>query len=1386
MAECLQLCPEVTATSNQCPVCEQPLTKFGGEDGVCLVCLWGGGLQNPEGEHGETIANWSIPGHDLLGEISRGGMGVIFRAMQHQPRRIVALKMLLPGKSNAKGLQERFRVEAAAMAQMNHPGILPLYQFGDVDGVPYFTMKLATGGALSQRIKAGQKVTARQVASWVASLAATLHYAHQHGILHRDIKPANILFDEADSPCLGDFGLAKLAGDESELTRTTHVMGTPCYLPPEVAMHGSKAATTASDVYSLGAVLYELLAGRPPFIVEGMAALIRKIADEMPESPSTFAQSIPRDLEIICMTCLAKEPTRRYGSAGELAADLNCWMEGKPILARRFSNMEKLASWARRKPALAGLSATLVASLLGGGLALWWKNGQLNAALGIAEQNRRVADRRTEFLLGNFADTLEDLGRVDLLDLAWENLDATQRDNAAWANTPASRQLLVRWSHALLLQGRFQEAETKARQALTLLHGLNSPDDMLVTRKASVALVEALADGGRYEQAMAEIEALRMMVPTGYPGGQDRVNAETDLLAAETVFRQERMGDRMLQALEIAKSALEAARRWSSREPQSADATFLVVRCLRAKARALYYAREPGNSIPLFLEARDAAGALSARSHPSADWKEAWADLIGWVGTAQSRLGPEKQDAAAAAMKTELSATADLLQGNPRNVRLRLRLAECHAAMDRFYKERNQMEAARPYSRERVRMMSGLYQDAPHWRDVKIGLLDANFCEAEALIKNQDEAAAGAMITEALSVAASVLAARPRDIRDQKGWQEATVRAAELWQRAGHTDQAMRLLVDASEYCSSHALEKVAEAPWWQWSQAFFLRRQAEGCRKEGRMDDMLAKTRAALQLRVSLLAAKWELEVSSNEVPSTYLKIGQALTEDGRIAEALASAREALKCWKEHGQETTPLHDWLSTFQTTVAAASDGRQEWAEEGKSFAIEVVETMKGRVAEKNFAGPEKQNWEKLCQLAGNPPQFPKASQLLKRTGIDQFVNSIGKNLPPDREMFGRVAEMLRGPRSGTVGEPGQQCRVVLQRPCLPGEILRPITVESAHAMGDKVLEMVSAAPRDQRHHPAQHGLHDCPAPAFLESRAEIIDKYVQGIEKCRDRLPGGWHQIPALIIEMVRPARGHLIAPAKHPEPHRLAQAKALVAERKVVGKFVGIRSGDSADGEGIARLFDSTGSERELGRVDVISRHDPIDAQSLWTLEAAMPCPGIVERHIRRSSGPARFAAQCPAIPGFQQAALGGGDIEDAMDHSKPHGLEFAIEMPHHFAAPDHAQSATKAVAQHAILDEEPIAQGDGPAVQLDRQLMLQGGLHSQSGEIVQPHGIGVVSRVVGDHSDVVFAGEQPQRMHKLGIRSSNVGWPVEPVNVRLFILHHAHSLSANCAIMQS
>ena len=1360
----------------KCSVCDQPLTQVGGGEGVCLPCLRAGGPQNAE--HG------SIPGHDLLDEISRGGMGVVYRALQHQPRRIVALKMLLPGYSDTKGLQERFRVEAAAMAQMNHPGILPLYQFGDVDGLPYFTMKLAAGGSLAQRMKTGQKITARQAAAWVASLAATLHYAHQHGILHRDIKPANILFDESGTPCLADFGLAKLAGDESGLTRSTHVMGTPCYLPPEVAMNGSKASTTASDVYSLGAVFYELLAGRPPFVVEGMAALIRKIADEMPESPSTFASSIPKDLEIICLTCLAKQPARRFGSAGELAADLNSWLEGRPILARRFNNFERLISWARRKPALASLSAMLVVSILGGGVVLWWKNGQLQQALVEAQQNRTVAEQRSEFLLGNFADTLEDLGRVDLLDLAWENLDATQRGNAVWSNTPASRQLLVRWSHALLLQGRSQEAEAKARQAVSLLLGLNAPAEVLLARKARIALVEALADGGRYEQAMAEIEALRTLVPADYPGGLDRASAETDLMEAEMVFRQEKLPERMQQAQEKAKSALNSARRWSVREPQSPEATFLTVRCLRAQGRALYYARDPASALSLFIEARDVAGALSARSQPSADWREAWADLIGWVGTAQSRLGQDKDEASESALVAELNATSDLLQGNPRNVRLRLRLADCHAALDGFYKDRKRLEEARPHSRERVKLMSGLFQDAPHWREVRISLLDANLSEAGVLLKESDETAAGARIAEALTVAASVLATRPRDIRDQKGWREATLRAAELWQGAGHPDQAMRLLEDAVAVCSTRAAEKAGEAPWWQWSHAFFLRRQAEAHRKEGQMEAMLEKTREALHLRVELLTARWELDEISNEVPSTYLKIGQVLTEEGRIAEALASAREALKCWTDHGQETTPLHDWLSTFHITATAACEGRTESAEDGKSFAREVIGAMEACVEGKILVDAEKQHWEKLRELAGNPPSLPKASMLREDGGRGQPAHSIRKNLPPNREVILRLAEVLGRPGPGALGESRQQQWVLLEGPRIAGEILRTVTEEAPDLMRDQVLQMVAATTRDQRHHPAEHRLHHGAAPAFLESRAQVIDQNVQGIEEGGHGLARRRHQIPALIIEMLRPARGQLIAPSQNPVAHRIPQPQPLVTQREIIRELVGIRTGNAADGERLAGRFGTAHPEGELRRVDVVAGHHPLKAPPARPGQRAMPRI-LIDDRCPSHGGPTVRSTQCPRIARLQHATLRGGNVEHPVDESEPHGLQLTIEMPHHFTAPDHPQAPPQAGPQHAILEKESVAQGNGPALTLLRQILRQRRLHPQPGQEIQPQRVRVIPRIVRDHRDVVFARQQPQRMHELRVRSPHVGRPVEPVNAPS-LPHHPSVLSANHASLQS
>jgi hypothetical protein len=380
-----------------CPECGAPLPG-GALAGICAACAWRElGVPDPETAAAPGVL-FAVPGHEVLAELARGGGGIVYRARQRQPRREVALKMLPPALLSARELPARFRLEAETIATLHHPAILPVYAVGEKDGLRYFTMKLAAGGTLTAR-RDRYRGRWREIATLVAALAEAVQHAHSRGVVHRDLKPGNVLFDDAGQAYVSDFGLAKFTTAEPSTTRTQVVMGTPAYLAPEVLREGAGAATTASDVYGLGAILYELLAGRPPFAGESVPDLLRQVAGDVPRRPSGFTPRMPRDLEVIALCCLEKEPAKRLPSAAAVAEDLRCWLEDRPIRARPVGAAERMVRWARRNPALAGLSALLAVALTGGGVALERSNRDLRRALGQAEAAERLAQDRLQTAL---------------------------------------------------------------------------------------------------------------------------------------------------------------------------------------------------------------------------------------------------------------------------------------------------------------------------------------------------------------------------------------------------------------------------------------------------------------------------------------------------------------------------------------------------------------------------------------------------------------------------------------------------------------------------------------------------------------------------------------------------------------------------------------------------------------------------------------------------------------------------------------------------------------------------------------------------------------------------------------------------------------------------
>ena len=342
--------------------------------GLCLKCLLSTGIDGNV-EHAPAVptldellrdihghdADWLMGNYQILEEIGRGGMGVIYRARQRHSRRIVAIKRVLSYHADSQDTLMRFRREAQAAANLDHPNILPIYEVSESqEGLPFFSMKFASGGSLLEAAPALRSEPRRAVAL-MAKVARALQYAHEQGILHRDLKPGNILLDAHGEPMVGDFGLAKWLEPTGRLTRTPSIFGTPGYIAPEQVNGSDRKLTAAADVYGLGAVLFDLLSGRPPFTGEHALKTIQQAAEKPAPKLRTLAPELDRDLETICAKCLERDPHARYRSAGELADDLGRWLQGHSIVARPVSPPVHVWRWVRRNPLLAQMAALLLA-----------------------------------------------------------------------------------------------------------------------------------------------------------------------------------------------------------------------------------------------------------------------------------------------------------------------------------------------------------------------------------------------------------------------------------------------------------------------------------------------------------------------------------------------------------------------------------------------------------------------------------------------------------------------------------------------------------------------------------------------------------------------------------------------------------------------------------------------------------------------------------------------------------------------------------------------------------------------------------------------------------------------------------------------------------------
>src|SRR5213592_1334900 len=494
--------------------------------------------------------------YELLEEIGRGAQGVVFRARQKSLNRTVALKVISLGQWASKAHIRRFRLEAEAAASLDHPCIVPIYEVGEGDGSCYFSMKLIEGGQLDEVVRR-EPMPIRRAAGLIAKVARTVHYAHEHHILHRDIKPGNILIDQQGEPHLTDFGLARLVESESSVTHTLEVLGTPSYMAPEQAAGNNAGLSSATDVYGLGAVLYQLLTGHPPFAGGTTFETVRLVLDTEPRQPRLWNPKVDRDLSTICLKCLEKDPQRRYSSALALAEDLERWLKHEPIRARHTGVFTHARKWVRRNPSIAAMTATLLALAVPLGVVIW-KSDQLFRASQFNPPEKSIAilpfldlsqaKDQEYFCDGISEEILDTLAKVDGLRV----LGRTSSFSFKGKSTGAS-EVGKKLNVENVLEGTLSREGNRIRVTAELINARNGFHLWSETYEREVQGVFALQD----EITRAIVEALKIKLAVSPPVHEQRNTEVYDLYLQGLFFSNKSSEADLRRALRFFQGALE-------------------------------------------------------------------------------------------------------------------------------------------------------------------------------------------------------------------------------------------------------------------------------------------------------------------------------------------------------------------------------------------------------------------------------------------------------------------------------------------------------------------------------------------------------------------------------------------------------------------------------------------------------------------------------------------------------------------------------------------------------------------------------------------------------------------------------------------------------------
>ncbi|MBX9625446.1 MAG: protein kinase, partial [Gemmataceae bacterium] len=790
----------------------------------------------------------TVPGYEILGELGRGGMGVVYKARHVRLHRVVALKMVLAGAHAGAERLARFFTEAEAVAQLAHPGIVQIYEVGEHDGLPYFSLEFVDGGSLSQRL-GGKPLTAKEAAGMVRLLAEAMASAHAKGVVHRDLKPANILLTVDGQPKITDFGLAKRLESDASQTRSGTLMGTPNYMAPEQARGDTHSVGPSADVWALGVILYECLTGRTPFVGTSIINTLRQVQGHEPVPPSRLEPGTPADLETICLKCLQKEPAKRYDGARELADDLARFQAGRPIVARPVGAAERLWRWCRRNPRVAGLTAAvalLLVTVAAGSVVVAYRIAREREA---AVAARDLADRKAQDELA--ARTLADQKARDE-QAAREQADKSAAEARA-ARAKADENAKVANDQATLALSTLQILVDKVQTQL---------DDAPRTQKLKGELLRTALDGlkqvARHAEKSASTEAT--MAAAYMRMGQ----MFRQLGDSEEAFKQFQLCHAITQ-----KRAADNPT-WDTSQSNLA-ATLTVLGDMSQELR-----RDMAAALDYYRKARDIRERIHTRPQGGERKvdpllaKQALAEAHTKVAVAVLSLGDPA--ASAADFGKALALREELVRDFPKNDAYRQGLAQASNALAEVAFRTGDRARARDYYAKCLAERDRLAAAKPDGAVLKRELAVACGFFGEFLLRCGDAAGARPLLDRALSLARELAEADPENAEYQRD-------LAQAHYRLGVLDRATGSPATAAHFRDCLAIREA----------------QAKDGKNEKRQGElMLALAGAGEHARAAALAET--VGKAGAKDPEVLVEVGRALAGCAAAADSPALREEYAK----------------------------------------------------------------------------------------------------------------------------------------------------------------------------------------------------------------------------------------------------------------------------------------------------------------------------------------------------------------------------------------------------------------------------------------------------------------------------------------------------------